>query len=62
VPRGAAINRRTLAFGMLRHMRWHVDRVGFGREVLRSKAFIVGQRDLLRSVGVRCNLDKMRRT
>jgi hypothetical protein len=43
LPRGLAINRRTPPIGMLRHMRWHVDPTGFGREVLFIKAFIAGQ-------------------
>ena len=38
---------------MLRHMRYHVDLTEFGHEFLRVKAFIAGQRDLLRSVGMR---------
>ena len=34
-------------------MRCHVDLAGFGHEILSIKAFIAGQRDLLRSVSMR---------
>ena len=53
MARGPAINRRTPPIGILRHMRCHVDLTEFGHEILRIKAFIAAQRDLLRSVGMR---------
>jgi hypothetical protein len=44
MARGPAINRRTPAIGMIRHMRYHVDHTAFGSEVLYIKAIIAGQR------------------
>ena len=52
ITRGAVIDRRTPAFGVMRHMRLHVDLAGRGDEVLRIKSFVAGKRDRLRSVGM----------
>ena len=53
MARGPAINRRTPPIGILRQIRRHIDLAEFGDEVLRIKAFIAVQRDLLQSVGMR---------